>query len=138
MLQQYNGHHRSSIYYLLWLFQIGGCFIQSFCTRLVQLGPGVVAVTKRGGCLQLVSCPEGSGHETSLQHPMTTMDRFHCSDNTLSENAAYQLISSRICQRRRYTFPKEFECSKVSLQYMLMLNALSLLTLAWACYEQCT
>ena len=27
---------------------------------------------------------------------MTTMDRFHCSDNTLSENAAYQLISSRI------------------------------------------
>ena len=49
---------------------------------------------------------------------MTTIDRFHSSDNTLSENAAYQLISSRMCQRRRYTFYKEFECSKVSLQYM--------------------
>ena len=49
---------------------------------------------------------------------MTTIDRFHS-----SENAAYQLISSRICQRRSYTFYKEFECSKVSLQYMLILNS---------------
>ena len=54
---------------------------------------------------------------------MTTIDRFHSSDDTLSENAAYQLISSRIHQRRRYTFYKEFECSKVSLQYMPVLNS---------------
>ena len=54
---------------------------------------------------------------------MTTIERFHSSDNTLSENAAYQLISSRICQRRRYIFYKEFECSKVSLQYMPILNS---------------
>ena len=29
---------------------------------------------------------------------MTTIDRFHLSDS-MSENAAYQLISSRICER---------------------------------------
>ena len=29
------------------LFQIGGCFLQVIFTRLVQLGPGVVAVTKK-------------------------------------------------------------------------------------------
>ena len=80
----------------------------SFCTRLVQLGLGVVAVTKKGG---------------RLYHAGTTIDRFHSSDNTLSENAAYQLVSGRICQRRRYTFYKEFECSAVSLQYMPILNA---------------
>ena len=41
---------------------------------------------------------------------MTTIDRFHSSDNTLSENAAYQLAGSgRICQRRRCTFYEEFE-----------------------------
>ena len=39
MLQRYNGRHGSSIYYYFFLFQIGG---RSFCTRLVQLGPGVV------------------------------------------------------------------------------------------------
>ena len=54
---------------------------------------------------------------------MTTIDRFHSSDNTLSENAAYQLVSGRICQWRRYTFYDEFECSTVSLQYMPILNA---------------
>ena len=69
---------------------------------------------------------------------MTIIDRFYSSDNTLSENAAYQLISSRICQRRRYTFYKEFESSEVSLQYMPILNSQSLLTLDWACYERCT
>ena len=54
---------------------------------------------------------------------MTTIDRFHSSDNTLSENAAYQPVSGRICQWRRYTFYDEFECSTVSLQYMPILNA---------------
>ena len=75
-----------------------------FCTRLVQLGPGAVSITKKW--LSLIST-----------------DRFHSSDNnTVSENAAYQLISG-ICQRRRHTFCKEFECSTVSLQYMPILNS---------------
>ena len=51
---------------------------------------------------------------------VTTVDRFHSSDNILSENAAYQLVSRRICQKRSY---KEFECSTVRLQYIPILNA---------------
>ena len=69
--------------------------------QLVQLGPGVGGRNKQELAV------------FNMQRPLM-IDRFHSSDNTLSENAAYQLVSGRIYQRRRYTFYKEFECSKVS------------------------
>ena len=88
---------------ILLLFQIGGCFIWVFLYKISTTGTSG-RNKKRGGC---------------FLYPMTTIDRFHSSDNT----SAYQLISSRICQRRRYTFYKLFECSKVSLQYKPILNS---------------
>ena len=93
MLQRYNGHHGSSIFFLL--FQIGGCLIQVILYKISTTGTW------------------SSGHNKKEVAVWSV----------LSENAAYQLISSRICQRRRYTFYKEFECSQVTLQYMPILNS---------------
>ena len=67
---------------------------RSFCPRLVQLGPGVVAIKK----------------ERWL--PLTTINKFHSSDNTLSENAAYQLISGIGSQWRRYTSTKSLSAAQ--------------------------
>ena len=54
---------------------------------------------------------------------MTTIDRFHLSDS-MSENAAYQLISSRICQKRGTHSTKSLSAAKLySLQYMPILNS---------------
>ena len=44
---------------------------------------------------------------------MTTTDRFHLSDS-MSENAAYQLISSTICQRRGTHSTKSLSVAKLA------------------------
>ena len=76
-----------------------------FCPRLVQLGPGVVAVKK----------------ERWL--PLTTIDKFHSSDNTLSENAAYQLVSGTGSQWRRYTSTKSLSAAQLACSTVPILNA---------------
>ena len=46
--------------------------------------------------------------------PLTTIDKFHSSDNTLSENATYQLVSGIGSQRRRYTSTKSLSTAQLA------------------------
>ena len=46
--------------------------------------------------------------------PLTKIDKFHSSDNTLSENAACQLVSSIGSERRRYTSTKSLSAAQLA------------------------